>query len=278
MNGYDLARAWYNYKFDHPQKVKAIHSDFYFYLVDQWNRYGQKAQFGLPTSYTMECLQIGSYNTYKKVFNDLVEFGFVKLIQDSVNQHQSRIIALSNNDKALDKALDKATMFALSKSDEAHDEAHDETHDETHDEASDETPDETPDDISKQVNKETIKQRNKETIDSRKLKFSHTLKPFVEVYGKDLMNEFYSYWTEPNQSNTKFRKELEKTWDVERRLNTWSKNQKNFKTNQNGKFKNADEQMQDTINRILGSERKESQSITIEPNIPFSSFTDVTPF
>ena len=70
---------------------------------------------------------------------------------------------------------------------------------------------------------------------------------------------------------------VEKSWSGFQAV--WVENlNTNFKTNQNGKFKNADEQMQDTLNRILGSERKESQSITIEPNIPFSSFTDVTPF
>lgn len=68
----------------------------------------------------------------------------------------------------------------------------------------------------------------KENIDSRKLKFASTLEPFVEIYGKDLLNDFYKYWTEPNKSKTKFRQELEKTWDLERRLGTWAKNDKNF--------------------------------------------------
>jgi hypothetical protein len=115
MNGYDLTRAWYNFKFDNPDKVKHIHSDFYFYLVDQWNRLGQKATFGLPTSVTMEALQIGSYNTYKKALYDLVEFGFVKIVCESKNQHQSKIVALSKIDKATDKALDKATIKATDK-------------------------------------------------------------------------------------------------------------------------------------------------------------------
>jgi hypothetical protein len=39
-----------------------------------------------------------------------------------------------------------------------------------------------------------------------------------------MINDFYKYWTEPNKSNTKFKQELEKTWSVERRLETWSKN------------------------------------------------------
>lgn len=59
---------------------------------------------------------------------------------------------------------------------------------------------------------------------SRARKFQETLKPFVDTYGRDMMNDFYAYWTEPNKSKTKMRYELERTWDVARRLNTWSRN------------------------------------------------------
>ena len=65
-------------------------------------------------------------------------------------------------------------------------------------------------------------------IDSRKLKFAATLEPFLITYGKDFLNDFYKYWTEPNKSNTKFKQELERTWSLERRLETWAKNQKIF--------------------------------------------------
>lgn len=115
MNGYTLIRNWYNFKFSHTEKVRHIHSDFYCYLVDQWNRLGQKKHFGLPTSMTMELLQIGSYNTYKKTLDDLIDWGFVELVKDSRNQHQSKIVALSINDEPTDKALDKATIKATDK-------------------------------------------------------------------------------------------------------------------------------------------------------------------
>jgi hypothetical protein len=115
MNGYNLIRDWYNFKFENPSKVKAIHSDFYCYLIDRWNRLGQKQEFGLPTSVTMESLGIGSYNTYKKTLSDLVDFGFIKIVTESKNQHQSKVIALSKNDKASTKALDEATTKAPTK-------------------------------------------------------------------------------------------------------------------------------------------------------------------
>jgi hypothetical protein len=72
-------------------------------------------------------------------------------------------------------------------------------------------------------------------IEERKLKFAHTLKPFVDFYGKELIREFYHYWTEPNKSNTKFKQELLKTWSLKRRLETWAKNDINFNQNKNGK-------------------------------------------
>ena len=115
MNGYNLSRDWYSFKFENIGKVKAIHSDMYFYIIDLWNRLGQKENIGLPTSVTMECLGIGSYNTYKKTLQDLIDFGFIKLIQESKNQYSSKIIAISKIDKATDKALDKATIKATDK-------------------------------------------------------------------------------------------------------------------------------------------------------------------
>ena len=66
-------------------------------------------------------------------------------------------------------------------------------------------------------------------IVSRKLKFSDSLKTFINVYPRETLNDFYKYWTEPNKSNTKFRQELEKTWDTKRRLENWTRNDKNFK-------------------------------------------------
>ena len=65
-------------------------------------------------------------------------------------------------------------------------------------------------------------------IEQRKLKFADNLKIFNITYDRNLLLEFYKYWTEPNKSNTKFRMELEKTWDLSRRLENWAKNDKSF--------------------------------------------------
>lgn len=77
----------------------------------------------------------------------------------------------------------------------------------------------------KEIKEYKIKENN---IEERKLKFAHSLKNFDSVYDRKLLLEFYEYWTESNKSNTKFRMELEKTWDLERRLKTWASRDKSF--------------------------------------------------
>ena len=71
-----------------------------------------------------------------------------------------------------------------------------------------------------------IKKELNNNIKERKLKFSSTLEPFLIKYGKEMLNDFYKYWTEPNKTGTKFRQESEKFWDLEKRLNTWAAREK----------------------------------------------------
>jgi len=65
-------------------------------------------------------------------------------------------------------------------------------------------------------------------IEERKLKFASTLQPFLNLYGKDMLNTFYQYWIEPSKSGKKLRFEDEKFWDLNRRLITWKEKEKNF--------------------------------------------------
>ena len=57
-------------------------------------------------------------------------------------------------------------------------------------------------------------------------KFKVDLKPFVDEFGKELCNQFYRYWTEPNKTKTKLRWEGEKFFDIKRRLITFRNNEK----------------------------------------------------
>lgn len=57
---------------------------------------------------------------------------------------------------------------------------------------------------------------------SRKDSFYQSLIPFVGKYPKDTIRAFFDYWSELNKSETKMRYELEKTWELPKRLATWA--------------------------------------------------------
>lgn len=119
LTSYDLSRIWFNFCFDNPEKINPNHSALYFFCIEHCNRLGWKEKFGLPTTMAKEAIGIRSYNTYIKTLHDLVDFGFIKMIEKSKNQYSSNIIALSKNDKALNKALDKAFIKHLTKQSES---------------------------------------------------------------------------------------------------------------------------------------------------------------
>jgi hypothetical protein len=110
MNGYELSRTWFDWCFINPEKINSNHSALYFFCIEHCNRLGWKEKFGLPTTMAKEAIGIKSYNTYIKTLNDLIEWKFIILVQKSINQYSSNIIALSKFNKALDKALDKALI------------------------------------------------------------------------------------------------------------------------------------------------------------------------
>lgn len=57
---------------------------------------------------------------------------------------------------------------------------------------------------------------------SRKEVFYQSLIPFVGKYPKEMIRAFFDYWSELNKSGTKMRYELEKTWELPKRLATWA--------------------------------------------------------
>ena len=61
---------------------------------------------------------------------------------------------------------------------------------------------------------------------SRKDAFYKSLVPYVERYGRDMVRDFFDYWSEMNKSETKMRFEQQTTWEVGKRLATWKKREK----------------------------------------------------
>ena len=108
MNSYELSRDFWDFAFENPEKIKPNHCAIYFFAIEHCNRLGWKEKFGFPTTMVMDAIGVKSYNTFLNGLNELVEFGFIKMVERSKNQYSANIIALSKFDKALDKALDKA--------------------------------------------------------------------------------------------------------------------------------------------------------------------------
>ena len=53
------------------------------------------------------------------------------------------------------------------------------------------------------------------TLQQRKEAFCTSLIPYYVQYGRDTVQKFLDYWTEPNRSHTKMRFELQKTWETQ---------------------------------------------------------------
>ena len=101
---------------------------------------------------------------------------------------------------------------------------------------------------------------NKEAFIKRSKIFGENLVPYIETYGKEMIRAFYDYWSEPNRSYTKMRCELERTWDLGRRLTTWSnRDKKNINIKSNG-TEHKQQQQQERANEILELNRKLSES------------------
>ena len=78
------------------------------------------------------------------------------------------------------------------------------------------------------IREDKIKEDKINSLESRSQIFKDSLLDFKNKYQVNMLKEFYNYWTEPNQSKSKMRFELQKTWSVERRLETWAKRENSF--------------------------------------------------
>jgi hypothetical protein len=208
MNGYELSRNWFDWSFENPELISPTHTAIYFFAIEHCNRLRWKDKFGFPSQMAMDAIGVRKHQTFIKHFTDLVEWGFITLIQKSKNQYSANIISLISakpkNGKALDKALVK----------------HGAKHGQSNGQSKDS--------IIKQETIEPITMN----VSERKLKFALELESFINKYPKRIITDFLNYWSEPNIAKTKMRKELQKTWDLERRLEMWARRDKDFNKNQ----------------------------------------------
>jgi hypothetical protein len=66
-----------------------------------------------------------------------------------------------------------------------------------------------------------------QTIDERKQAFFMTMQTYADSYDREMLNDFYQYWTELDKRQRYMRFELQKTWETGKRLSLWAR--KSFK-------------------------------------------------
>mgnify|MGYP003636437589 CR=1 FL=1 len=211
MNTFELSRAWFEFSFNNPEKINPWHSAVYFFAIEHCNRLGWKEKFWFPSQMVMEAIGIRNWKTYSKYLNDLVDWGFIKMIETSKNQYSSNIIALVKNTKATTKALDKA----LSKHSTKHSQS-----------------------IASIDKQETRNKKQETSIYETKVSTLQELmeknidinfyinKWINENTVKQEMNKFYNYRVQKNEWWKKEHWEKQKTFDTKRRFATWLSNTK----------------------------------------------------
>jgi len=70
---------------------------------------------------------------------------------------------------------------------------------------------------------EEIKLNKEEKIANEKKEFGNSLKSFIPKYGEQMLRDFFTYWSEPNQAKTKLKFQMQKTWELSGRLQTWKR-------------------------------------------------------
>lgn len=98
------------------------------------------------------------------------------------------------------------------------------------------------------INEDENKDVNEKSIEQRKIDFFNSVGlQFSSEYSKSTLSEFCEYWTEYNPNGKRMRFEMQKVFDTNRRLKTWSKN--NFSNN--GKPKSKFDDFESSLDRAI---------------------------
>lgn len=85
-------------------------------------------------------------------------------------------------------------------------------------------------------NKDAIKNESKTVLNEKKAAkrfevFKTEVSKYIDDYSEEMIDAFARYWSELNSPKTKMRFELEKTFEIKKRLVTWSENNNRFNNN-----------------------------------------------
>lgn len=104
---FDYFNGYWKWAAENADKVNPTNTSMYFYILSVANELGWKQSFGLSSTQIMNGIGIATYKTYKKHFDQLIEFGLIKIVTESKNQWTCNVIALVNFTRAPTKAQPK---------------------------------------------------------------------------------------------------------------------------------------------------------------------------
>ncbi len=229
INGFEQIKSFYSWVFNNPDKVRPTHISLYLFLWNQGNRANWVEWFKCPYDLAMQGACIGSKGTYYRCLDDLQRFKLIKY-EKGLNSFKSpkiHLIQLYNTGQ-----LTEQVTVPLS-----------EPQTEPLSELLTGNTYKLLTDNYKLVNKhleEWLKPKDEEnkTVVDRKQGFLLSMKKFESTYSKDMMNDFYLYWTEHGDKDKKMRFEKEKSFALNLRLSRWDKNNKK-RTNERTKQNNS---------------------------------------
>jgi len=106
------------------------------------------------------------------------------------------------------------------------------------------------------------------TIEDRSKNFMNKIAVHLEEYSKEMLREFYDYWTESNEGGRKMKFEMQKTFDIQKRLAKWASNQK---TKPNGTTKNRRESPEELAEAWAKRVKQDFDSGVLSGNQPTTS-------
>ncbi len=117
-------------------------------------------------------------------------------------------------------------------------------------------------------NKNTVKKTVKKTLEERKKEFGEKLIPFVDKYGREMIREFFNYWTEHNEEGKlmAFEKTKTRTFSIPNRLVTWNRNNKEkygttFKNSREQRLADSAKRKQELIEYAINGDREDKNIV-----------------
>jgi DNA-binding transcriptional regulator YhcF (GntR family) len=94
MNGYVCSKAWYDFAYANPKRIKPIHHAIVNWIFEKANESEWSEEFQLPTVEACTILGITDRDTYQKGLKELIDFGAVKITQESQGRYVARWVTL----------------------------------------------------------------------------------------------------------------------------------------------------------------------------------------